>query len=259
MSILPQERLERIITLLGNFQHLTTQHIANDLGVSRETVRRDVLKLEKQGHLKRVFGGVSAAGHKTEAPIKARQLINAPEKKRIARHAASIPKPGDLIFIDAGTTVSALASELAKLTGLIIVTNSFDVALKLSENNTSPKNQHEVIVLGGTPKRGLKATYGDITVSQINRYKAKFAFLSPVAFNIEDGASSYDRAEAEIANAMCTNAQRIILLADHSKMNSTSRFQYCKTKDLDTLITDTESKKTSTFKTLKKTINCIAV
>src|SRR5699024_2476479 len=127
MSVLPEERLERIRTLLGTFQHLSTKHIAADHGVSRETVRRDVLKLEELGYLKRVFGGVSSLEVKEEAPIETRTQVNQKEKQKIARAAVNLVTPGQTVFIDAGSTVTAFADELAKLAGLTIITNSFEV------------------------------------------------------------------------------------------------------------------------------------
>lgn len=247
--MLPEERYERIRILLANFQHLSTDRIAADLGVSRETVRRDVLKLEDMGHLRRVFGGVTIADDEVEAPIEKRVQVRLKEKRRIARAAVRLLTPGHTIFIDAGSTVSALADELVKLTGLTVITNAFDVALKLvGTSSHMTANEHEVIVLGGRPRTGLQATYGDITVGEIYRYRADYAFLSPVGLHASRGASSYDRAEAEVARAMCRQSRHVVILADHSKLGQSSRVQFCDIAQIDTVITDTNGKKSPAFK-----------
>ncbi len=260
MSVLPEERLERIRTLLGTFQHLSTKHIAADLGVSRETVRRDVLKLEELGYLKRVFGGVSSLEVKEEAPIETRTQVNQKEKQKIARAAVNLVTPGQTVFIDAGSTVTAFADELAKLAGLTIITNSFEVAIRLSgSNGYKTSDRHEVIVLGGCPNVSLKATFGASTVGQIYQYKADFAFLSPVGLSYRDGATSYERPEAEVARAMCSQSRKIVLLADHSKLGQTSRVQFCDVSRIDTLITDIKSEERPDFAVYKKSIRCMVV
>lgn len=246
--MLPEERHERIRTLLANFQHLSTERIAADLGVSRETVRRDVLKLEDMGHLRRVFGGVTTSDDDVEAPIEARAQVRLKEKRRIGRAAAGLLRPGNTIFIDAGSTVSAFAKELSLLAGLTVITNSFDVALMLStDTQSSNGNEHEVIVLGGRPRAGLQATYGDITVGEIYRYRADYAFVSPVGLHPVNGASSYDRGEAEVARAMCRQSRHVVILADHSKLGQSSRVQFCDMERIDTVITDSKAQTKSTF------------
>lgn len=257
MSIMPEERLERIRTLLSTFQHLSTSHIASDLGVSRETVRRDVLKLEEQGYLRRVFGGVSLAELKAEEPIETRAQTKLKEKQKIARAAVNLLSAGQTLFIDAGSTISAFADELASLAGLTIITNSFDVALRLTSVNRPHVDGHEIIVLGGNPNHSLKATYGATTINQIFLYKADFAFLSPVGLTHTDGASSYYRAEAEVARAMCMQARKVVILADHSKLGQTSLVKFCDVQQIDTLVTDAKSQSRPDFASFDKALDCI--
>lgn len=246
--MLPEQRHERIRTLLANFQHLSTERIAADLGVSRETVRRDVLKLEGMGHLRRVFGGVTTSDDDVEAPIETRAQVRLKEKRRIGRAAAALLRPGNTIFIDAGSTVAAFANELIGLANLTVITNSFDVALKLSSNVQSPDGSaHEVIVLGGRPRAGLQATYGDITVGEIYRYRADYSFVSPVGLHPVNGASSFDRGEAEVARAMCRQSRYVVILADYSKLGQSSRVQFCEMERIDTVITDSKGQKDATF------------
>lgn len=258
--MLPEERHERIRILLANFQHLSTERIAADLGVSRETVRRDVLKLEDMGHLRRVFGGVTTFDDDVEAPIETRAQVRLKEKRRIGRAAAALLRPGNTIFIDAGSTVAAFATELAGLVGLTVITNSFDVALKLSADVPSPDGSaHEVIVLGGRPRSGLQATFGDITVGEIYRYRADYSFVSPVGVHPVNGASSFDRGEAEVARAMCRQSRHVVILADHSKLGQTSRVQFCEMERIDTLITDSKAQKMTALADFRKSGSALVV
>jgi DeoR/GlpR family transcriptional regulator of sugar metabolism len=249
--MLPEERYDRIRVLLANFQRVPTDRIAIDLGVSRETVRRDVLRLEQLGELRRVYGGVVALGHEPEPPIGERSRVRMNEKRQIARAAAKLLTPGKSLFIDAGSTVSTLAEELASLSGLTVVTNSFEIALKLVSAEPGGAPRHEVVVLGGRPQADLAATYGDVTVAEIHRYRADYAFVSPVGLSATQGATSYNYPEAEVARAMIAQSARVVILADHSKIGVSSRVSFCPADSIDILITDARSEAQPGFADLR--------
>jgi DeoR/GlpR family transcriptional regulator of sugar metabolism len=147
--------------------------------------------------------------------------------------------------------VSALAEELASLGGLTVVTNSFDVALKLVAPDGGVAPRHEVIVLGGRPAPGIAATYGDATIAEIHRHHADLALLSPVGLHAEHGATSYAHHEAEVARAMVQRAQRHVLLADHSKIGQVSRVCYCAVGDIDVVVTDRRSRRLAALDALE--------
>lgn len=235
--MLQEERFQRIRALLASFGHVSSERIAHDLGVSRETVRRDVLALEAAGELGRIHGGVKRTAVEPEPPLPQRARTHTVEKRAIVRAAARLVEPGQSLFIDAGSTVSLLAEELASLRGLTVVTNSVDVALKLCARDRDGVPRHQVRLLGGTPHAGLAATYGDATVAEILRWRVDWAMLSPVGIAADLGASSYDPAEAEVARAMVGQAQRLVLLADHSKIGLRSRVAFCGVEQIGRLIT----------------------
>lgn len=236
--MLPDQRYQRIRALLSNFQQVSTERIATDLDVSRETVRRDVAVLESLGELRRIYGGVKRADPEPEAPLKQRSKAQREEKRAIARVAAKLLQPGQTLFIDAGSTVSLLAEELASLRGLTVITNSFDVALKLSVPDSHGQQRHSLHVLGGTPTASIAANYGATTVAEILRWRVDWAMLSPVGVAAEQGASSYDAGEAEVARAMVSQAGYTVILADHSKIGQRSRVAFCPVDGIYQLITD---------------------
>ena len=229
-----QERHQKIMSLLQTSQQISTDHLAESLGVSRETVRRDLLELEEQGHIRRVHGGAVLPDPMPEEPFQKRMSLKSREKKVIARAAAGLIKPGQSIFVDAGTTTSALALELAKAGRISVITNSFDIASTLRR----AKKDVDVVLLGGKIVSDVPGTYGELTLSEIARFQVDIAFLSSVSVSAEQGAADFDLHEAEVARAMSEHAEKIVVLADSSKLGLTSRVQYCPCERINTLVTD---------------------
>jgi DeoR family fructose operon transcriptional repressor len=197
-----EERYQRIRALLSSLQQVSTDRIVGELGVSRETVRRDLLELEAMGGIapraRRRRAGAQRTAHRgTRAH--ARQI----QARHRARAAAGLVSSGQTLFLDAGSTTSVLADELAKLSGLTIITNSFDVALKVG---TAGNGANQLIMLGGTVSGPVCATAGDLTISEIHRYRADLALLSPVGVDAEFGATNYDLREGRSGPARCRPA-----------------------------------------------------
>ncbi|VFR31522.1 Transcriptional regulators of sugar metabolism [plant metagenome] len=235
--MLQETRLHRIRSLLSSFNQVSTDRIVQDLGVSRETVRRDILELEAEGVLRRVHGGIIATNDEPEPPLAVRQAVRAKEKRAIARAAARLVQPGQTLFVDAGSTTALLAEELSAMTGITLITNGLLVAQQMAAGQAAQPANH-VILLGGQVNTSLAATCGDVTVSEIHRYRADIALLSPVGVSAEHGATSFEHAEAAIARAMVVQAKRLVILADHSKVGHASRVAYAHAQDIDAVVTN---------------------
>ncbi|WP_248746447.1 DeoR/GlpR family DNA-binding transcription regulator [Pseudomonas sp. MWU12-2037] len=243
-----EERYQRIRALLATLQRVTTDRIVTELNVSRETVRRDLVALEALGELKRIHGGAIMV--EDEAPIAERAHINVKFKRDLARAAVGLLSHGQTIFIDAGTTTEILAQELAKLGGLTVITNAFNVALHL--RGSAPGSLHnEVIILGGSLGDRSPATVGATTVAEIGRYRADLALLSPVGLDAQHGASNYDHRESEVARAMAEHAERVVILADYSKLGVQSRISFCPPERIDVLVTNQRASEEVAFEALK--------
>jgi len=251
--MLQEDRHRRILALLTRDGQASTQRIANELGVSRETVRRDVLMLEATSELRRVHGGVMASETDAEPPLQLRIKTNALEKRAVVRAAVRLVQPGQSLFIDAGSTVSLLAEELASLRGLTVVTNSFDVALRLATPVLEGGGaRHEVHLLGGRPRPELAATYGDATIAEAMRWRVDWAMLSPVGVDAGMGASSFDQSEAALARAMVGQARRTCLLADDSKIDVCARISFCGLGQIHHLVTNKRAAGSATLRALEK-------
>ncbi|HEV7779188.1 MAG TPA: DeoR/GlpR family DNA-binding transcription regulator [Luteibacter sp.] len=246
-----EERYQRIRGLLKTFGQVSVERITTELGVSRETIRRDLLELEAKGEIQRVHGGAVLAGG--EPPIGVRVATRVREKRAMAKKIASLVESGQTLFLDAGSTMSFIAEALAGLSGLTVITNSVDVAMKVAGG----ANGNQVQLLGGRFESDLASSYGAGTVAEIVRYQAHLAILSPVGVDTAYGASSFVLDEAEVARAMSANARRTVIAADHSKIGVRSRVGYCALEDIDILVTDKASAKLAAMKAIGKVVGRI--
>ncbi|CAM3999860.1 DeoR/GlpR family DNA-binding transcription regulator [Paracidovorax anthurii] len=254
--MLQEERLLRIESLLATVVRVSTERIAQDLDISRETARRDILALEARGVLRRVHGGAVALHPVPEAPYAERQRLRAREKRAIAKAALRLVSPGQTLFIDAGSTMGCFAEELRSMAGLTVITNSIAIALALSPQGPPG---HRVLLLGGEPRADVQATYGEATVNEIHRYRADIALLSPVGMNAQQGASSYEHHEAAVAQAMARQAGQVAILADHGKIGAGSRVAYCAARDVAVLVTDRQAGGLAALAPLRKAVGRVVL
>ena len=257
--MLQETRLHRIRALLTTQHQVSTERIINELGISRETARRDIIELEAQGLARRVHGGLVAVDSQPEAPLQVRRSAQAKEKRAIAVAAAQHLQPGQTLFLDAGTTTTMLAEQLRSMAGLTIITNSLQAALALSASEEHETLNNQVILLGGMMMAGAQQTRGEITVSEIYRYRADVALLSPVGIDAKNGASSFHPHEAAIARAMVQQAARTFLLADHSKLGVISRTVYAPIGEVDLLICDSGPAKAGALAALQQALPQVQV
>jgi len=230
----PKERHQRILSLLSSNKIVSANDLAGLLNVSRETVRRDLLALEKKGFVNRVHGGAVLPNKEHEAPFENRRDKQIHAKQKIARKAATLIAPGSSIMVDAGTTTSAFGQALAKLSGIMVITNSIDIAQTIKAGG----NDIELILLGGHMVSDVPATYGELTLSEISRFNVDLAFIAPVAVDAEQGAFSFALQEAEIARTMIAQARENIILCDHTKLGVSSRVCIAKANDINYIVTD---------------------
>jgi len=238
------ERQQHILDLIGAVGRIEADLVAVQLHVSRETIRRDLMQLEKDGRVRRVHGGAVRAEPSEEKPFRTRKRVQITAKRRIAAAAAALLRPEQSCFIDAGTTTAAFAEALAGLDGLLVVTNSIEVAVNLRAGNAHT----DVILLGGRMAIEVPATHGELTISEIGRFRADLAVLSPVGLDALGGVTYHEFGEAEIARVMMKNAAATMLLADHTKLGRISRAAVCGCGDLDILVTDAGAETTEVFR-----------
>lgn len=231
------ERQAKILEELSASGKVHTNRLADLLAVSRETIRRDLLELEENGSLNRVHGGAlpMARDIHPEPAFTERLSAYADVKRAIGKLGASLIPPGSTLFIDAGTTTLAFARELSTDQDHRIITNSIEIAQLLSA-----RKDNKTLLLGGTPHCDVPCTYGELTLSEIDRFLADIAIISPVAYHSVRGASSYELHEAEVARTMIRNSRRCIMLCHSEKVGEESRVTICRPEEIDVLITDSD-------------------
>ena len=187
--------------------------LAEALGVSAETIRRDVQALAAGGQIARSHGFVGLAGQVGEAPFARRMRENAGAKQAIAAAAAAMIKDGEAVLLDTGTTTSFLARALIRHRRLTVVTNSSDIARTLAT-----QNGNRVYMAGGELRSDNGAAFGASAVGFIRRFRVDHAMISAGAVDAS-GVMDFDLEEAEFAAACLDMADRRMVLTDASKFS----------------------------------------
>lgn len=235
----PHERHEEIIRLVTRRGEVGVDQLAEELGVSRETIRRDLVGLDELGRLQKFHGGaklrsVAATEIGGEGPFAARMAENLAAKRQIAKAAASLLSPGDSLFIDTGTTTVLFAEAVAGLSGLTVITNSTRIASLVSSGG-----DNKVFLIGGAFSMDASETVGSLAVEQIARFRARHAFLTVGALD-STGLLDFDEAETQIARAMIERVETVTVLADASKFNKRGIFEVTGWDRIQRLVTDDE-------------------
>lgn len=207
--------------------------LARDLGVSQETIRRDLRRLQETGELIKHHGSVSPASAGLEAPFERRMRENAPEKQAIARHVAAMISDGDSVMLDTGTTTSLLARELRRKSGLTIVTNSSDIARTLAT-----VNGNKVYMAGGELHGDNGAAFGRSAIEFVSHFAVRFAIISIAAVDAATGLMDHHLAEAEFARTVLKCGRRRLVITDHTKFTRTALVKVCDFNDFDLIVTD---------------------
>ncbi len=217
--------------LTANHQ-VSANDLAGMLGVSRETVRRDLVDLEEIGKVARVHGGAVLPEARTEDPFRQRMATHVRAKTEIGKKAVSLIQPGQTIMVDAGSTTAFFARELAKVPGVSVITNSLDVATTLQAGGQN------AVLLGGRIAADVPATVGELTLSEIRRFEVDICFSAPVALHPVKGSFFYDLQEAEISIAMAAQAVQTVVLAHHAKLGVASRVRSWDVDGIGALVTN---------------------
>lgn len=233
----PHERHEEIIRLVTRHGEMSVDRLADDLQVSKETIRRDLVGLDDQGRLQKFHGGaklrsIAATELGGEGPFAARMAENLAAKRQIAKAAASLLSPGDSLFIDTGTTTLLFAEAIAGLSGLTVITNSTRIASIVAAGS-----DNKVFLIGGAFSLDASETVGSLAVEQIARIRARHAFLTVGAID-STGLFDFDEAETQIARAIIERVESVTVLADASKFNKRGIFEVAGWDRVDRLVSN---------------------
>lgn len=234
MSVTYEDRREKILHQLELEGKVKVHILAEQLEVSAETIRRDLDRLEKEGKLRKVYGGaVKSRAEHIEPSFTSRSQTWTEEKAAIGQLAASLVKDGETILLDNGTTTIEVMRYLKDRSHITVITHSLPVL-----NLAMEIFQGKIIYIGGDMDRTKQATTGPLTEMLLEQFKVNKAFISVGGISLTDGITDYDLDEAYISRKMLERAEEGIVLADHSKLGVTTFAKLAKLEDISMVITD---------------------
>ena len=234
-----EERQQAIAGLVADRGRVAVTAVAERFGVTTETVRRDLAVLERAGMLRRVHGGAVPAGLFTvaEPGLGERGGARTEQKRKIAAAAlALVPGTSGSLLLDGGTTTAALAEVLPGDRQLLAVTNSVPIAARLSAAAGI-----ELHVLGGRVRGVTQTAVGETTVRGLTDLRVDVVFLGANGISAGHGFSTPDEREAAVKRAMVRAGQRVVVLADSSKLGRERLVRFAALEDVDVLVTDEDA------------------
>lgn len=232
--MIPVERHQQILTMVADRGVVSIAELTERLGVSHMTIRRDVQKLEEQGAVLSVSGGVRSADRLAAEPSHlTKSTLYNEEKRAIGRTAARQIPRDSCIYLDAGTTTLALAREVVDRDDLLVVTNDFMVANLLME-----ASQCRVIHTGGTVCRENRSCVGEAAARSLRHLAIDIAFISASCWGPR-GLFTPDEDKVMVKQAVSEVSSKRVLLSDSSKYNRIATFLALPLESFDRVVTDT--------------------
>jgi DeoR family fructose operon transcriptional repressor len=227
-----EERQQHIEDYLQKVEFASLDELAEHVGVSPSTVRRDLAVLEAAGTVRRTHGGARIVTPRTdEFTFSARDTHQVDEKEQIGRACAALIQPNQSVILDAGTTVFHLAKYLEDKR-LQVITNSLPIA-----NLFASSSQIETVLSGGIIYPRLGVLLGPLAVETFLKTHADVAVMSASGITL-DGITNSHWLLIEMQQAMLQAAQKIIFCLDHTKFGRKSLAALCALDPVDLIITD---------------------
>jgi DeoR family transcriptional regulator, fructose operon transcriptional repressor len=233
-QVFAEERHQAILHRTRAAGRVDVASLAEEFAVTPETIRRDLTVLERAGHVRRVHGGaIPLERFGFEPTLSARAEAFTSEKQRIAKAAlAELPEAG-AILLDAGTTTHEFAAIIPGDRELLVVVNSPEIAMTLSD-----RANLTVWMLGGRLRQRTLAVVDEWTTRLLENVRVDVAFMATNGVSIERGLTTHDPAEAQVKRSMMAAARRIVLLADHSKIGTDYFASFGSLASVDVIVTD---------------------
>ena len=214
---------------------VSVESLARELDASLATIRRDLTFLDNQGAVQRTHGGATVTvARGADQAFALREQIDRDGKRLVARAAIELTKPGQTLFMNDGSTLLALAQELAA-SGITVTvaTPGINIATTLSENPNIT-----AYLAGGMVKHRTLGTVGDFAEHMLSTINADLAFLVADGLCVEEGLTYSYESDAKIARIMHTKASQTVVLATARKLGQRDRMTAFPASGIDLLITD---------------------
>lgn len=226
-------RLTEILEIIRAEGRVTVEDLAAHFAVTAQTIRRDLAELDSGGQVERVHGGAVLRSGTVNIAYRQRRALQAEGKRAIAKACAAAVPEGVALFLAIGTTVEAVAEELARRSALMTVTNNLNVA-----NILMAGAEGQVIVTGGRVRRADGGLTGTLAAAAARQFRVDIAIIGCSALDPSGDLMDYDLDEVGVSRALIEQARRTWVVADASKLARTAPARIASLAEVDTLFTD---------------------
>jgi DeoR/GlpR family transcriptional regulator of sugar metabolism len=230
--MLAAERRDHLLGLLAREGKIVAKDVAAELGISEDSVRRDLRDLAAEGLCQRVYGGALPASPAV-VDYAARQDVSPDGKQRVAATAAALVRPGGTMILDGGTTALAVARALPRNLACTVITHSPTVAAALLDHPHA-----ELFLLGGRVFKHSAVACGAAAVEAAQNVSADLCLLGVTGVHPEAGLTTGDAEEAAMKRALSARAADTYILASSEKIGTASQFRVLPWEKVSGLITD---------------------
>lgn len=228
-------RKQEILSILKRNGQVVAKEVSHSMGVSEDTIRRDLREMAQDGLLQRVHGGALPASPAVK-DFAGRESITTEGKVAIGRRAAQMIQPGQVVILDGGTTSRQVARHIPSDLKATIVTHSPTVALELV-NHASV----EVILIGGRLFKHSVVAVGAAAIEAISQIHADTYFMGVTGVHPKTGLTTGDFEEAAVKRALSHAAADTIVLASSEKLNAASPYAVVSLDEISEIITEREA------------------
>lgn len=231
--MIPIERQQKILQFINNNGVASIQFLSDKLNVSHMTIRRDIQKLEEEGKVSLVSGGVQAIQRLAfELPHNDKSVLFQKEKSVIGALAAKLIPEDSSVYLDAGTTTLEIAYQIVERKDLIVITNDFVIAHYLSNNS-----QCDLIHIGGSVCKENLSTAGSLAAEFLKNLSIDIAFISTSSWNLK-GLTTPNENKIAVKKAILQSSKQNILVSDSSKYGKVATFFVCPLTVFDQIVCD---------------------
>jgi DeoR/GlpR family transcriptional regulator of sugar metabolism len=224
------QRKQLLLRRLSRDGQILAKDLAEELGTSEDTIRRDLRELAQEGKLQRVHGGALPASAAT-GDLRVREQVEPADKLALGRAGAAMVKPGQLVILDGGTTALQVARHLSDELRATIVTHSPTVAVELAQHP-----RLDIIMLGGRLFRHSMVNVGASVIEAASRFRADLYVMGVTGVHAQAGLSTGDDEEAAVKRALHERAAETVVLASHEKLGAASSFVVAPLSAIATLV-----------------------
>jgi DeoR/GlpR family transcriptional regulator of sugar metabolism len=228
------ERRNNILELVQEQKSVMVTDLGTRFNVTEETIRRDLEKLEKEGMIKRTYGGaVIKDSTQSDLPFKVRETKNMEGKMRIGAKVAEFIEDGDSIMLDSSSTALYVAKSIKNKKRLTVITNCYNIVLELSGSK-----DFRIICTGGTLNANAMSFVGHSAENFVQGYNADKAIISCNGMDIDKGITDSNEMEAEVKKSMAGASKQNFLAVDSTKFSKVSFIRLMDFNQVDYIVTD---------------------